>query len=71
MSESPTSVSPPNRATATERKLLEFLVCPVTKGPLELDVAAQELISRKAALAYPIRNGVPLLTVETARPLTD
>jgi len=54
-----------------ERRLLEFLVCPLTKGPLEFNAAAQELISRKAGLAYPIRNGVPLLTQEAARPLTD
>jgi uncharacterized protein YbaR (Trm112 family) len=50
-------------------KLLELLVCPLTKGPLTYDAAAQELISLKARLAYPIRNGVPLMTAETARPL--
>lgn len=54
-----------------ERKLLEFLVCPVTKGSLDFNASTQELISRKAGLAYPIRNGVPLLTEEAARPLTD
>ncbi|MDO9384735.1 MAG: Trm112 family protein [Hyphomicrobiaceae bacterium] len=57
--------------SSTERKLLEFLVCPLTKGPLEYDAATQELISRKANLAYPIRNGVPLLTTEASRQLTD
>lgn len=56
---------------STEPRLLEFLVCPLTKGALEYDAAAQELISRKANLAYPIRNGVPLLTKEASRPLTD
>lgn len=55
----------------SERRLLELLVCPLTKGPLEYDRAAQELISRKAHLAYPIRDGVPLLTQEAARPLLD
>lgn len=50
-------------------KLLELLVCPVTKGPLTYDRAARELISAKANLAFPIRNGVPLMTVEAARAL--
>jgi uncharacterized protein YbaR (Trm112 family) len=50
-------------------KLLEILVCPLTKTTLAYDAAAQELISRAAGLAYPIRNGVPLMTVEAARPL--
>lgn len=50
-------------------KLLELLVCPVTKGPLTYDRAARELISPKANLAFPIRNGVPLMTVEAARSL--
>lgn len=53
----------------TDPKLLELLVCPLTKGPLSYDRAAQELISAKAALAYPIRGGVPIMTVEAARPL--
>ena len=52
-------------------KLLEILVCPLTKTTLQYDAAAQELISRAAGLAYPIRNGVPLLTVESARRLDD
>lgn len=50
-------------------KLLEILVCPLTKSTLEYDATRQELISRAAGLAYPIRNGVPLMTVEAARPL--
>ncbi len=50
-------------------KLLEILVCPLTKTTLEYDATRQELISRAAGLAYPIRNGVPLMTVEAARPL--
>ena len=52
-------------------KLLELLVCPVTKGPLTYDRAAKELISTKANLAFPIRNGVPLMTVEAARSLDE
>jgi uncharacterized protein YbaR (Trm112 family) len=52
-------------------KLLELLVCPVTKGPLTYDRAAQELISAKANLAFPVRNGVPLMTVEAARSLDE
>lgn len=56
-------------AEAPDPKLLELLVCPVTKGPLTYDRAAAELISTKANLAFPIRNGVPLMTVEAARSL--
>ena len=54
-----------------DRKLLEFLVCPVTKGPLRYDEAAQELISEQAGLAYPIRDGIPIMLAEEARPLDD
>jgi uncharacterized protein YbaR (Trm112 family) len=50
-------------------RLLEILVCPLTKGPLEYDAAAQELISRSAGLAYPIRDGIPIMLVEEARTL--
>ena len=50
-------------------KLLEILVCPLTKGPLEYDAAAQELISRKAQLAYPIRDGIPIMLIDEARRL--
>ncbi len=49
--------------------LLERLVCPVTRTPLRYDSEAQELISDAAGLAYPIRDGVPVLLVEAARPL--
>ena len=52
-------------------KLLEILVCPVTKGPLDYDATAQELISRSARLAYPIRNGIPIMLPEEARELSD
>ena len=52
-------------------RLLEILVCPVTHGPLEYDREAQELISRSAKLAYPIRDGVPVMLPEEARALED
>lgn len=52
-------------------KLLEILVCPLTKTTLQYDARTQELISRAAGLAFPIRNGVPLMTVEAARSLDD
>ena len=52
-------------------KLLEILVCPVTKGPLEYDGTAQELISRQARLAYPIRDGIPIMLIDEARSLDD
>ncbi len=52
-------------------KLLEILVCPVTKKALEYDKEHQELISRDAKLAYPIRDGIPIMLPEEARPLED
>ncbi|MGZ6016663.1 MAG: Trm112 family protein, partial [Phenylobacterium sp.] len=52
-------------------RLLEILVCPVTHGPLEYDRAKGELISRSARLAYPIRDGVPIMLPEDARELGD
>lgn len=52
-------------------KLLELLVCPLTKAPLEYDADAQELISRQAGLAYPIRDGIPIMLPDEARPLDD
>jgi hypothetical protein len=57
--------------TAVDPKLLEILVCPMTKGPLEYDAKAQELISRQAGLAYPIRDGIPIMLPDEARPLDD
>ncbi len=48
-------------------KLLEILVCPLTKGPLVFDAERQELISRSAKLAYPIRDGIPIMLPEEAR----
>jgi uncharacterized protein YbaR (Trm112 family) len=52
-------------------KLLEILVCPLTKGPLRYDREAQELISDQAKLAYPIRDGIPIMLVDEARSLDD
>jgi uncharacterized protein YbaR (Trm112 family) len=60
--EDPTDIDP---------KLLEILVCPLTKAPLRYDRAAQELVSDEAGLAYPIRDGIPIMLVDEARPLRD
>jgi uncharacterized protein len=57
--------------TRIDPRLLEILVCPVTRGLLEYDAARQELISRGAHLAYPIRDGIPIMLPEEARPLED
>lgn len=54
---------------AISTKLLELLVCPVSKGPLEYNEKKQELISQKAKLAYPIRDGVPIMLADEARSL--
>jgi uncharacterized protein YbaR (Trm112 family) len=56
-------------ATRIDPKLLEILVCPVSKATLEYDAARQELISRPARLAYPIRDGIPIMLPEEARQL--
>jgi uncharacterized protein YbaR (Trm112 family) len=62
MTDQPASVDP---------KLLDLLVCPLTKGPLRYDPARQELISDQAGLAYPIRDGIPIMLVDEARPLDE
>ncbi len=54
-----------------DSKLLEILVCPLTKSPLRYDREAQELISDEAGLAYPIRDGIPIMLVDEARTLSD
>jgi uncharacterized protein YbaR (Trm112 family) len=64
-----TSTSEP--AARPDRRLLELLVCPVTKGPLDYDEAKQELISRQARLAYPIRDGIPVMLPSEARSLDE
>ena len=60
-----------NNTKPVDPKLLEILVCPSTKAPLEYDYERQELISRRAGLAYPIRDGVPIMLPEEARVLDD
>lgn len=62
---------PPTRPGTVDPRLLEVLVCPVTKATLEYDAEANELISRTARLAYPIRDGIPIMLPEEARPLAD
>jgi len=62
---------PARRRAGVDPKLLEILVCPVTHGPLEYDADAGELISRKAGLAYPIRDGIPIMLASEARTLKD
>lgn len=56
-------------AQEIDPKLLEILVCPLTKVPLSYDAARQELISKQAGLAYPIRDGIPIMLVDEARKL--
>ena len=59
------------RASCMDPRVLELLICPVTRQPLEYDREAGELISRKAGLAFPIRNGLPLLTEKHAREIEE
>ena len=59
------------RQAPVDPRLLEILVCPLTKGPLEYDRERNELISRKAGLAYPVRDGIPIMLPEEARKLGD
>lgn len=54
---------------AFDRHMLESLICPLTQATLDYDAARQELISRAANLAYPIRNGIPVMLADEARPL--
>ena len=56
---------------SVDPKLLEILVCPLTKGTLIYDQKAQKLISEQAGLAFPIRDGIPIMLVDEARPLDD
>lgn len=57
--------------SAVDPKLLEILVCPLTKGPLDYDRERNELISRQANLAYPIRDGIPIMLPDEARALDE
>ncbi len=70
-SDAPPESAPPESAppVPVDPRLLEILVCPVTHAPLEYDRAANELISRSAKLAYPIRDGAPIMLPEEARAL--
>jgi uncharacterized protein YbaR (Trm112 family) len=65
----PTDMTDQDKPGAVDPKLLDLLVCPLTKGPLRYDRARQELISEQAGLAYPIRDGIPIMLVDEARPL--
>ena len=67
----PTSQTSTTRASRLDPRLLEILVCPRTKTSLVYDEARQELISRAASLAYPIRDGIPIMLEEEARQLDD
>jgi len=58
-------------ATEIDPRLLEILVCPLTKGPLSYNRAKQELVSAQAGLAYPVRDGIPIMLVDEARALSD
>ncbi len=61
----------PDQERLTDRHMLEALVCPVTNGRLSYDAARQELISKAAHLAFPIRNGIPIMLVDEARDIDD
>lgn len=61
----------PRRQAPIDPRLLEILVCPLTKGPLEYDRNSSELISRRAGLAYPVRDGIPIMLPEEARKLVE
>ena len=65
----PLATLPGHKPTRIDPRLLEILVCPLTKTVLEYDAGAQELISRAARLAYPIRDGIPIMLPEEARPI--
>ena len=65
------SAATPAGTPRVDPRLLEILVCPVTKTTLHYDASRQELVSRAAGLAYPIRDGIPVMLPEEARPLTD
>ena len=69
MSDSQPEPPSERRRGGVDPKLLEILVCPLTKGPLEYDADKQELISRRAKLAFPIRDGIPIMLPEEARRL--
>ncbi len=59
------------RTTTVDPKLLDLLVCPLTKGPLRYDHDRQELVSEQAGIAYPIRDGIPIMLVDEGRPIDE
>ncbi|MBP2311311.1 Trm112 family protein [Azospirillum soli] len=71
--DTPTEGKSPEGKTAArvDPKLLEILVCPLTKGPLRYDAERGELISERAGLAYPIRDGIPIMLIDEARRTDD
>lgn len=62
---------PAGERTVMDQRLLQILVCPVTRGPLIYDREAQELISKSARYAYPVRDGIPILIIDEARKIED
>ena len=64
-------MSEPGAEPGVDPKLLDLLVCPLTKAPLRYDRERNELVSEQAGLAYPIRDGIPIMLVEEARPLDE
>lgn len=71
MTEPDQNKTQPTQPSQIDPRLLEILVCPLSKTTLEYDAAAQELISRAAKLAYPIRDGIPIMLPDEARALED
>jgi len=63
------ATSKPQRGSGVDPRLLEILICPVTRQPLTYDRDARELVSKKARLAFPIRGGIPIMLVDEARDL--
>ena len=64
-------MSSPDETQITDPRLLQTLICPVSHGPLQFDKAANELVSKKAGLAFPVRDGVPIMLEDEARILGD
>lgn len=64
-----TDAQSPGQAAAADRRMLEALVCPLTQSLLAYDADRQELVSRAAGLAFPIRDGIPIMLVSEARPV--
>jgi len=67
----PEPPQPPSSPPRPDGRILEYLVCPVSRGPLQYDAARQELVSRAARLAYPVRDGIPIMVPDEARNLDD